>query len=113
MCQLVSYIKHCGTKQLLLSNLLFQSLYFLNTVTFFQELPFQRIVCFSTTNFFTLTSFSMTLFISWYPVGIYLLKVNNRDTRKRCEICSKLTIKPIGVVLVSLLLTLNIFHTLF
>ena len=24
---------------------------------------------------------------------IYLLKVNNRHTRKRCEICSKLTIK--------------------
>ena len=28
-----------------------------------------------------------------YPVGIYLLKVNNRTTRTRCEICSKLTIK--------------------
>ena len=27
------------------------------------------------------------------PAGIYLLKVNNRDTRTRCEICSKLTIK--------------------
>ena len=25
--------------------------------------------------------------------NIYLFKVNNRDTRKRCEICSKLTIK--------------------
>ena len=24
------------------------------------------------------------------PVGIYLLKVNNRKTRTRCEICSKL-----------------------
>ena len=46
--------------------------------------------------------------------GIYLLKVNNRNTRTRCEICSELTIKDtIGVVLVSLLLTLNIFHTLF
>ena len=30
---------------------------------------------------------------SKYPVGIYLLKVNNRNTRTRCEICSKLTIK--------------------
>ena len=32
----------------------------------------------------------------WYgpnPAGNYLLKVNNRNTRKRCEICSKLTIK--------------------
>ena len=29
----------------------------------------------------------------FYPVGIYLLKVNNRNTITRCEICSKLTIK--------------------
>ena len=43
------------------------------------------------------------------PVGIYLLNVNNRNTRKRCEICSELTIKT----LVSLLVTLNIFYTLF
>ena len=28
-----------------------------------------------------------------HPVGIYLLKVNNRNTRTRCEIYSKLTIK--------------------
>ena len=27
------------------------------------------------------------------PAGIYLLKVNNRNTRERCEICSKLLIK--------------------
>ena len=27
------------------------------------------------------------------PNNIYLFKVKNRDTRKRCEICSKLTIK--------------------
>ena len=27
------------------------------------------------------------------PAGIYVLKVNNRDTRKRGEICSRLTIK--------------------
>ena len=27
------------------------------------------------------------------PVSIYLFKVSNRNTRKRCEICSKLTIK--------------------
>ena len=26
------------------------------------------------------------------PAGVYLLKVNNRNTRTRCEICSKLTI---------------------
>ena len=28
-----------------------------------------------------------------FPAGIFLLKVNNRNTRTRCEICSKLTIK--------------------
>ena len=27
------------------------------------------------------------------PTDIYLFKVNNRNTRKSCEICSKLTIK--------------------
>ena len=27
------------------------------------------------------------------PAGIYLFKVNNRNTRTRCVICSKLTIK--------------------
>ena len=27
------------------------------------------------------------------PVGIYMLKVNNGNTRIRCEICSELTIK--------------------
>ena len=27
------------------------------------------------------------------PTNIYLFKVNDRNTRKRCEICSKLTIK--------------------
>ena len=28
-----------------------------------------------------------------YPAGHYMLKVNNRNTRARCKICSKLTIK--------------------
>ena len=27
------------------------------------------------------------------PANIYMFKVNNRNTRKRCEICSKLAIK--------------------
>ena len=31
--------------------------------------------------------------IMFIPAGIYLLKINNRNTRKRSEICSKLTIK--------------------
>ena len=42
------------------------------------------------------------------PAGIYLLKVNNKNTRTRCEICANM-FKAIGVVLVSLLLTLNIW----
>ena len=48
-----------------------------------------------------------------YSAGIYFLKVNNRNTRVSCEICSQLTTKTqndtIGVFLVSLLLTLHIF----
>ena len=51
------------------------------------------------------------------PVGIFLFKVNNGNTSTMCKICSKLTIKKqnnfINVVLVSSLLTLNRFQTLF
>ena len=41
--------------------------------------------------------------ISVFPANIYLFKDNNRNSRKRCEICSKLTIKTLS----------NIFHTFF
>ena len=55
-------------------------------------------------------------FFNSYTANIYLFKVINRNTR-RCKICSKLTIKILDVtdvvVLVSLLQTLNIFHTFF
>ena len=55
--------------------------------------------------------------IKMLAVGIYLLKVNNRNTRTRCEICSKLTLKTPERrqwrSLVPLLLIFNIFHTLF
>ena len=40
--------------------------------------------------------FHSTLFFeatSRNPGGIYLFKINNANTRARCEICSKLTIK--------------------
>ena len=33
------------------------------------------------------------LFPIYIPVGIYMFKVNNKNTRTMCEICSKLTIK--------------------
>ena len=32
-----------------------------------------------------------------YPSGIYLLKVNNKNTRTGCGICAKLIIKILGV----------------
>ena len=45
------------------------------------------------------------------PFGIYLFKVNNRNTKKRCEICSKLKIKTPEprphLAVVFLLLSLN------
>ena len=46
---------------------------------------------------------------SLYPAGIYMLRFNKRNTRTRCEICSKLTIKipEPGVVQVSLFLRLR------
>ena len=31
-----------------------------------------------------------------YPAGNYMFKVNNGNTRTKCEICSKLTIKTPG-----------------
>ena len=74
---------------------------------------------------YTLPPESLTLMISpwliwsfiWVsnPAGNYMFKVSNANTRTRCEICSKLTKRQqngIGIFLVSLLLTLKIFHTL-
>ena len=60
-----------------------------------------------------------TLSVSVYtnPANINLFKVSNRNTRKRCETWSKLTIKHqneiIDIILMFLLLTLNIFYTFF
>ena len=53
------------------------------------------------------------------PTNKYMLKFNNANTKKRCEICSKLTIKTPEWCLtltewcLPLLLTLNKFHTFF
>ena len=49
-------------------------------------------------------------------VGNYMSKDSNINTKTKCEICSKLTMKtnkPNGVVLLSLLLFWNVLHTLF
>ena len=70
----------------------------------------------------TLSSIVVVILISLnyirpYPAVNYMFKVNSRNIRTRCEMCSKLAIKTpedvSDVVLVSLLLPLNIFHTLF
>ena len=49
-----------------------------------------------------------------YPAGTYMFKVNNRNPRTKCKICSKLTIKtPERRHWRRIYLTLNIFPTLF
>ena len=45
--------------------------------------------------FSTLIRFICLPCSSWYPVNIYLFKINNRNTRKICGICSNLTIKTL------------------
>ena len=56
------------------------------------------------------------LFSRTFPGNVCLFKVRRRSTKK-CELCSKLTIKTpkrlIDVVLVSFFSTLNLFHTFF
>ena len=44
---------------------------------------------------YILRNFKAFSFFHWsiYPAGIYLLKINNKNSRTRCEICLKLTIK--------------------
>ena len=80
-------------------------------------------------NFFT---FFSNILSEVNSVGIYLLKVYNRNTRAMCDKCSKLIIKApercqwllsgvfivkfkhiLLLILVFLFLTLNIFHFLF
>ena len=43
--------------------------------------------------FSNITNREKTHSMGKYPAGNYMFKVNNRNTRARCEICSKLTIK--------------------
>ena len=44
--------------------------------------------------FFTLSQYYIVPNSIWSnPAGNYMFKVNNRNTRARCEICSKLAIK--------------------
>ena len=63
--------------------------------------------------FFRMSQFS--IYKMEISANIYLFKVNDRNTIKKCEICSKLTIKKTEWrqwrLLVFLLLTLKIFQT--
>ena len=45
------------------------------------------------TNYDTYYDTYNTKYDTYNPAGNYMFKVNNRNTRTRCEICSKLTIK--------------------
>ena len=57
--------------------------------------------------------FSVFKLIGWNPTNIYSFNVNSVNTRKRCEICPKLTINAVesgsGVFSVNF----NIFHIFF
>ena len=56
-----------------------------------------------------------TFFSFFFSAGIYLLRVNYRNTRTKVwnmfKVNNKATKTTPGIVLVTLLLTLNIFHT--
>ena len=69
--------------------------------------------CFETKHY-KLTADDITLYL-YIPASIYLLKVNKRNTRTRCDVQywqQRHQNDAIGIILVSLLWTLNIFHTL-
>ena len=58
---------------------------------------FKLYLCSAVTWLFHSISFGrkswVKFFLRYFTANIYLLKVNSRNTTKRCEICSKLTIK--------------------
>ena len=44
-------------------------------------------------SYFQVNNYWGVLFPEEYPAGNYMFKINNRNTRTRCEICLNLTIK--------------------
>ena len=54
---------------------------------------------------------SESIHISSDPICIYLLGFRHNNSRIKSKICSKLTVETTDIVLVSLLLSLNIFDT--
>ena len=61
------------------------------TITFIDILTY--FFLFSPICIFNFGASALSRVTSSTPAGIYLLKVNNRNTRKRCKMCSKLKIK--------------------
>ena len=49
--------------------------------------------------------------VFYNPTGNYMLKVSNRSTRIRCEICSKLAIKTLERRLAFIILSYWIYHS--
>ena len=76
---------------------------------------FKNLAVFPPQDFQSMFDYFSALCIKGFPANIYLLKVNNRNTKKRCVMCSKLTSKTpeqrqwhiLQLVIVFLLLTLN------
>ena len=54
----------------------------------------KHLLKFNLKNFFFSIFGSKLMDTRLYPANIFLFKVNNRNTRKRCEICSKLIKTP-------------------
>ena len=68
-------------------------------------------ICSSSRKYFTDVVYTHTYSIN--PANIYLLKVNNRKFRKRCEVCSKLAIKNVNDVVLMFYCWLWTYFTLF
>ena len=65
-----------------------------NIVSYFQVIVFKFLYHHHTIKIIKSTCNIISSNVWWsLPAGIYLFKVSNRNTRTRCEICSKLTIK--------------------
>ena len=99
------YFQVLTTKYLFLQFLVFfcpwQELFYLMRFGDRKNDSFTKDLAFSThVKFFQITNIFYPLIckrahvrVSSNTAGIYMLKVNNRNTRTRCEICSKLTTK--------------------
>ena len=99
-------IKHSFLRGIFFRNNYFDSQPFLMSCYFTNILVHLSVIA-------ALCYFCIYKWIGWDQTNIFLSKVNNKNIRKRCEICPKFTINKLEIVLVSLLLTLNILHTLF